>query len=69
MARRIRAADLFCGAGGTSTGLAQACADLGLGLELLAINHWSVAIETHTANHPWAEHRCESLDNVDPRKA
>ena len=67
--RVIRAADLFCGAGGTSTGLALACRAAGLDVELLAINHWDVAIDSHTANHPWAEHRCESLDNVDPRKA
>lgn len=65
----IRAADLFCGAGGTSTGLAMACKAAGLDVELLAINHWDVAIDSHTANHPWAQHRCESLDNVDPRKA
>lgn len=67
--KTILAADLFCGAGGTSEGLAQACAKLGLGLKLMAINHWQVAIDTHSANHPAANHRCESLDNVDPRKA
>ena len=50
-------------------GLALACRDAGLDVDLLAINHWDVAIDTHTANHPWARHRCESLDNVDPRKA
>lgn len=64
----IRAADLFCGAGGASTGLARACAALGERVELTAINHWPVAIETHAANHPWARHLCESLDAVDPRK-
>lgn len=64
----IKAADLFCGAGGTSTGLARACAELGFGLDLIAINHWDVAISTHTENHPGANHLCESLDNVDPRK-
>jgi len=35
---------------------------------LLAINHWNIAIDTHTLNHPGARHLCESLDNVDPRK-
>jgi len=64
----IKAADLFCGAGGTSTGLAKACADLGFGLDLIAINHWQIAIDTHSANHPSMNHLCESLDNVDPRK-
>lgn len=66
--RTIRCADLFCGAGGTSTGLAAACRELGLDLDLIAINHWQVAIETHSTNHPAAHHLCESVDNVDPRK-
>ncbi len=65
----IRAADLFCGAGGTSTGLKAACDALGHRLELLAVNHWAVAIETHSANHPWAKHRCTGIDEIDPRKA
>lgn len=68
MGRVIRAADLFCGAGGTSTGLMQAAAAMGVKVELTAVNHWPVAIETHAANHPGAEHLCESLDNIDPRK-
>jgi DNA (cytosine-5)-methyltransferase 1 len=64
----IHAADLFCGAGGTSTGLARACESLGMGLSLIAVNHWDIAIKTHTANHPTAQHLCTSLDSVDPRK-
>ena len=66
--RSIKAADLFCGAGGSSTGLSQACAELGVKLNLIAVNHWNIAIETHSKNHPEAEHLCSSLDNVDPRK-
>lgn len=64
----IYAADLFCGAGGTSNGLVHAAKKLGYELDLLAINHWQVAIATHSANYPWATHMCENLDNVDPRK-
>jgi DNA (cytosine-5)-methyltransferase 1 len=63
----ILAVDLFCGAGGTSTGLQLAAKRLGRRLKLLAINHWDLAIETHSANHPLAVHKCESLDNVNPR--
>jgi DNA (cytosine-5)-methyltransferase 1 len=37
--RIIKAADLFCGAGGSSTGLTYACERLGYQLELTAINH------------------------------
>jgi DNA (cytosine-5)-methyltransferase 1 len=66
--KTINAADLFCGAGGTSTGLHMAAQNLGFHLKLLAINHWNVAISTHSTNHPWADHLCESMDNVDPRK-
>jgi DNA (cytosine-5)-methyltransferase 1 len=68
MARVFRAADLFCGAGGTSTGLMQALAGLDRRVELTAINHWPTAIETHAANHPEARHLCETLESVDPRK-
>lgn len=63
------AADLFCGAGGTSTGLLMAAAELNLPINLLAVNHWNIAIDTHTRNHPSVRHLCESLDNLDPRKA
>ena len=70
MTKIIYAADLFCGAGGTSTGMLQAAHKLGYDdVRLLAINHWDVAIATHASNHPLADNRCESLDNVDPRKA
>lgn len=67
--RTIYAADIFCGAGGTSTGLLSACARHGLQVELLAINHWEPAVETHAANHPSAKHLCATLDQVDPTKA
>jgi DNA (cytosine-5)-methyltransferase 1 len=65
--RMIQAADLFCGAGGTSTGLAQAAALVGRPVDLLAVNHWPTAVETHQKNHPWARHMCESLESVKPR--
>jgi DNA (cytosine-5)-methyltransferase 1 len=69
MTNTIIAADLFAGAGGTSTGLSLAARELDLDIELLAINHWDIAIATHSRNHPWARHMCENMDNVDPRKA
>lgn len=62
------AADLFCGAGGTSTGLVEAAQDLGLQIKVIAVNHWDVAIATHTDNHPFADHYCEAVENLDPRK-
>jgi len=67
--KKIVAADLFCGAGGASTGFIRACELLGLHYELLAINHWQTAIETHSTNYPHVRHLCESVERVDPREA
>lgn len=55
--------DIFCGAGGSSTGLVAA------GYELkLAANHWARAIETHAANHTDADHLCADINNYDMRR-
>jgi DNA (cytosine-5)-methyltransferase 1 len=55
--------DIFCGAGGSSIGLAAA------GFELrLAANHWRRAIETHSANFTDAEHLCADVNNYDMRR-
>lgn len=69
MKKVIKAADLFAGAGGASGGLVRACEKLGRPLDLLAVNHWQTAVETHTANYPNARHLCEDLESVNPRKA
>lgn len=69
MKKIINAVDLFCGAGGESTGLYNACQSANVELDLLAINHWDVAIETHSKNHPYARHMCESIQKIDPTKA
>lgn len=66
--RSIQAADLFCGAGGTSLGLAKACEAAGATVDLVAVNHWPKAVATHELNHPWARHYCAALDSLDPRK-
>ena len=59
----IRFIDLFCGAGGSSTGLVEAGYEL-----VLAVNHWHVAVATHEANHPGADHWCEDIDRTDMRR-
>ncbi|WP_331727153.1 DNA cytosine methyltransferase (plasmid) [Streptomyces sp. NBC_01213] len=57
------ATDIFCGAGGSSTGLVAA------GYELkLAANHSRIAIDTHSANHRDAEHICADINNYDMRR-
>jgi DNA (cytosine-5)-methyltransferase 1 len=38
-------------------------------LELLAVNHWELAVKTHAANHPGADHLCEAVDRIDPTRA
>jgi DNA (cytosine-5)-methyltransferase 1 len=64
--RKILVADLLCGAGGSSTGCARALADLGLEMELVCVNHWGVALETHRRNHPEARTYCEDIAAVRP---
>lgn len=61
-------ADMFCGAGGTSTGVLEAAKKLGKKVRLLAINHWDVAISTHSENHPEMPHYNSDLINIDPLK-
>jgi len=57
--------DNFAGGGGASTGISQA---LGRSVDI-AINHDPEAIAMHKVNHPNTEHYCESVWEVDPRKA
>ena len=64
--RKVLVADLFCGAGGSSTGAQKAIAGIGGEMELVAVNHWNTAIATHSANHPTARHIVEDISIVDP---
>lgn len=66
MTNTIYAADLFCGAGGTSTGLLHAAKRLNKNVRLLAVNHWDVAVKTHQRNHPDARHLTTGLESVTP---
>ena len=61
-----RVADLFCGAGGSSTGARKAIEKIGGRMELVAVNHWPVAVETHQRNHPEARHYVTDLETADP---
>ncbi|MDL9944200.1 DNA cytosine methyltransferase [Gordonia sp. ABSL11-1] len=55
--------DLFCGAGGSSTGAIQVP---GISVRI-ASNHWDLAVETHNTNHPDADHLCADLSQISPR--
>lgn len=61
--------DQFCGAGGSSQGVRKLANRMGGGLEVkLAMNHWSLAIETHNTNFPDTEHDCADISASDPRR-
>lgn len=61
-------ADLFCGAGGSSTGAVKAVRELHKEVTLVCVNHWPIAIETHKRNHPEARHYVEDIEKADPYK-
>lgn len=70
LSKGLRTCDLFCGAGGWTEGLRQACIELGIIQDVhICLNHWDVAIASHTRNHPYASHICDSLNKMDPRHA
>ncbi|MGH3745785.1 MAG: DNA cytosine methyltransferase [Micromonosporaceae bacterium] len=56
--------DLFCGAGGSSSGAVQVP-----GVRVrMAANHWALAVETHNTNHPETDHDTADISQVDPRR-
>jgi DNA (cytosine-5)-methyltransferase 1 len=68
MKKEFNVVDMFCGAGGASTGVTLAAQERGYKVNLTAINHWERAIETHATNHPEAKHLCQSVEHIDPTK-
>lgn len=59
----VTVTDLFCGAGGSSTGAVQAGATV-----RLAANHWALAVQTHSSNHPTTDHDIADISQVEPRR-
>ncbi|ANJ26792.1 DNA cytosine methyltransferase [Agromyces aureus] len=53
--------DLFCGAGGSSSGLVAAGYQV-----IIAANHWAKAIESHQLNHPETDHSNADISQVNP---
>lgn len=68
MGRKFLLADLFCGAGGSSTGAARAIERIGGELVMVCVNHDKTAIATHRKNHPNARHFIEDLNGADPER-
>jgi DNA (cytosine-5)-methyltransferase 1 len=66
--RPILVCDLFCGAGGSSSGARIALERMGLAMKLVALNHWDIAISTHSINHPDAIHYREDIGITPPRE-
>lgn len=59
----VSVSDMFCGAGGSTTGITQAGGEV-----VLAMNHWQRAIETHHTNYPQTTHVQADIMNADPRR-
>ena len=66
--RTINTVDLFCGAGGATTGLELALKRLGMEHRGIAINHWRVAVETMKANHPAVDTKQMSIEEAIPEE-
>ena len=64
--RELNTVDLFCGAGGASTGLELALSRLKMCHKGLAINHWSVAVDTMKRNHPDIDTKQMSIEEAVP---
>lgn len=64
--RTVNTVDLFCGAGGATTGLELALEQLGMKHRGIAINHWSVAVDTMKANHPDVDTKRMSIEEAVP---
>ncbi|WP_105033519.1 DNA cytosine methyltransferase [Cryobacterium aureum] len=55
--------DLFCGAGGSSSGLVAAGYRV-----VIAANHWKMAIDSHQINHPETDHDSADISQVEPSR-
>lgn len=64
--KELNTVDLFCGAGGASTGLELALSHLKMCHKGLAINHWAVAVDTMKRNHPDIDTKQMSIEEAVP---
>lgn len=64
--KELNTVDLFCGAGGASTGLELALSRLKMCHKGIAINHWAVAVDTMRRNHPDIDTKQMSIEEAVP---
>ena len=64
--REINTVDLFCGAGGATTGLELALRQLGFRHRGVAVNHWKIAVDTMRENHPDVDTLQMSIEEAVP---
>lgn len=66
MSAKVKIVDLFCGAGGASTGMLEAFKNSGIDYELIGVNHWQIAVDTNKLNHPGTFYR-DGVEKISPR--
>jgi len=74
--KTFRFFDLFCGAGGATTGMINALHKADIQYDGRVFDHWNIAIETQRLNHPEVVVSCIDIKNIlpdrmfldDPRK-
>lgn len=59
--------DLFCGAGGSGTGIVGALEALGLPHHGTFVDKNAMALKTHEANHPQHKHLLHDIETLNPR--
>ena len=64
--KELNTVDLFCGAGGATTGLELALQRIGMTHKGLAINHWNVAVDTMKRNHPAVDTKQMTIEEAVP---
>ena len=65
----ITVVDLFCGAGGSTSGIVRALEATGRKVNLVSVNHWATACRTMKTNYPDALVFNASVEVVDPHYA
>ena len=67
--RRVKEClDLFCGGGGSGSGIINAFSKLRVPIRGTFVNHWSEAIRIHDFNHPTHRHYLSGVEHIQPRK-